>query len=46
MNKLISAAKLKPVIDKVFAFEDLREAYEHLKSQKHIGKVVIKVSKD
>lgn len=46
MNRLISAAKLKPVIDKVFAFEDLRKAYEHLESQKHVGKVVIKVSKD
>ncbi|KAL1943203.1 hypothetical protein VTO73DRAFT_4278 [Trametes versicolor] len=46
LNRLISAAKLKPVIDKVFAFEDLRKAYEYLESQKHIGKVVIKVSKD
>ncbi len=46
MNRLITAVKLKPVIDKVFAFEDLRKAYEHLKSQQHVGKVVIKVSKE
>ncbi|OJT02677.1 Zinc-type alcohol dehydrogenase-like protein [Trametes pubescens] len=46
LNRLITAVKLKPVIDKVFAFEDLRKAYEHLKSQQHVGKVVIKVSKE
>ncbi|KAI0632997.1 NAD-P-binding protein [Trametes polyzona] len=46
MNRLISAVKMKPVIDKVFAFEYLRDAYEYLASQKHVGKVVVKVSKD
>ncbi|KAI0326840.1 NAD-P-binding protein [Cubamyces sp. BRFM 1775] len=46
MNKLISAAKLKPVVDKVFSFEEAREAYEYLASQKHVGKIVIKVSSD
>ncbi|KAF8647575.1 hypothetical protein AX16_006614 [Volvariella volvacea WC 439] len=34
----------KPVIDKVFSFNDAVEAYQHLESQKHIGKVVIKVA--
>ncbi|KAH9894770.1 NAD-P-binding protein [Cubamyces lactineus] len=46
MNKLISTAKLKPVVDKVFRFEEAREAYEYLASQKHVGKIVIKVSED
>ncbi|KAH9852962.1 NAD-P-binding protein [Lenzites betulinus] len=46
MNRLISAVKLKPVVDKVFSFEKAREAYEYLTSQKHVGKVVIKVHKD
>ncbi|KAI0772441.1 NAD-P-binding protein [Trametes elegans] len=46
MNRLISAVKLRPVIDKVFAFEDARKAYEYQESQQHVGKVVIKVSKD
>jgi len=44
MNRLIVAAQLHPVIDKVFPFEQAKEAYEHLESQKHIGKVVIKVA--
>ncbi|KAL1943195.1 hypothetical protein VTO73DRAFT_4270 [Trametes versicolor] len=46
MNRLITAAKLKPVVDKVFAFEDLRKAYEYQDSQQHVGKVVVKVSTD
>ncbi|KAI0742920.1 NAD-P-binding protein [Daedaleopsis nitida] len=46
MNRLISAVKLKPVVDKVFDFEHTPEAYEYLESQQHVGKVVVKVSKD
>ena len=45
MNKLISAVKLKPVIDEVFGFEEVSEAYEYLSSQKHVGKVVLQVSR-
>ena len=46
MNRLISAVKLKPVVDKVFDFEHVRDAYEYQDSQQHVGKVVVKVSKD
>ena len=46
MTRLIEAVDLKPVIDKVFDFEQLRDAYAYLESQQHVGKVVIKVSKD
>ncbi|KAI0651159.1 NAD-P-binding protein [Trametes meyenii] len=46
MNRLISAVKLRPVVDKVFSFEDTRKAYEYQDSQQHVGKVVVKVSKD
>ncbi|KAF8143110.1 alcohol dehydrogenase superfamily protein [Mycena galopus ATCC 62051] len=44
MNRLISAniEATRPVIDKVFGFEDLKTAYAHLASQTHVGKVVIK----
>ena len=46
MNRLIASRPeiTKPVIDKVFAFEDSVKAFEHLESQKHVGKVVIKVA--
>jgi NADPH:quinone reductase-like Zn-dependent oxidoreductase len=41
MNRAIEAAGLKPVIDKVFPFAQARDAYRHLKSQTHFGKIVI-----
>lgn len=46
MNRLITAnpTETKPVVDKVFSFEEAREAYAYLESAKHVGKVVIKVA--
>ena len=41
MNRAIEASKLKPVIDGVFGFDEALDAYRHLKSGKHFGKVVI-----
>jgi NADPH:quinone reductase-like Zn-dependent oxidoreductase len=41
MNLAISQNKIKPVIDKVFAFNEVKQAYQHLKSGTHFGKVVI-----
>ncbi len=41
MNRAIEAGGLKPVIDKVFPFTQARDAYRHLKSQTHFGKIVI-----
>jgi len=46
MNRLMSENTIKPIVDKVFPFEEAQKAYEYLDSQKHVGKVVIKVSKD
>ncbi|KAL0580439.1 hypothetical protein V5O48_001592 [Marasmius crinis-equi] len=45
MNRLIRAnpEKTRPVVDKVFAFQDAVKAYAYLESQAHVGKVVIKV---
>ena len=41
MNRAIEANRLKPVIDRVFPFAEAKEAYRHLKSQNHFGKIVI-----
>ena len=41
MNRAIDAGGPKPVIDKVFPFAQAKEAYRHLKSQQHFGKIVI-----
>lgn len=43
MNREIERAGLKPVIDRVFPFEEARQAYEYLRSGAHFGKVVIRV---
>ncbi len=39
----VDAARIEPWVDRVFAFDQAREAYEHLQSQRHIGKVVVQV---
>ena len=41
MNRAIARAQLRPVIDKVFPFEQAREAYRYLAGAGHVGKVVI-----
>ena len=43
LNRAIEHARLEPVIDRVFDFADAAQAYQHLKSQSHLGKVVIRV---
>lgn len=43
MNEAIEINGVKPPIDKVFPFEEARQAYEFHKSQAHFGKVVISV---
>lgn len=35
--------KVKPVVDSVFAFEDVQKGYDRILSQRASGKVVIKV---
>ncbi|MES3028780.1 MAG: NAD(P)-dependent alcohol dehydrogenase [Pseudomonadota bacterium] len=42
LNRAVGASGLKPVIDRVFAFEEAREAFAHLESGTHLGKVVIR----
>ena len=43
MNKAIEVNKLKPVIDKVFAFGDVREALKFMESGSHFGKIVVRI---
>ena len=41
MNAFISQHRLRPIIDRVFSFEDAPAAYEHMASGSHLGKIVI-----
>ena len=43
MNRALDQAKLHPVIDRVFGFDDASAAYDYQRSGAHFGKVVIKV---
>lgn len=43
MIRALSLARVEPVIDKVFDFEQLQEAYQYMADGKHFGKVVIRV---
>jgi NADPH:quinone reductase-like Zn-dependent oxidoreductase len=43
MVRAVEAARLEPVIDRVFDFEEARAAYEYLQSGKHFGKIVIRL---
>jgi NADPH:quinone reductase-like Zn-dependent oxidoreductase len=44
MNVLIAKAELRPVIDRVFDFDQAREAFLHMQSASHFGKIVIRVA--
>jgi len=42
MMRAIEQHRLRPVIDRVFAFEQLKEALAYLKSGAHFGKICIR----
>lgn len=44
MNRAFAAHRLKPVVDRVFPFAEAVEAFRHLKSGAHFGKVAVRVS--
>lgn len=44
MNRAIDTHQIKPIVDKIFKFQDLKSAYEYQWSQQHVGKVVVKVA--
>jgi len=44
MNRAITVAGMKPVIDKVFPFEETPAAFRHMQSAQHFGKIVIDLS--
>ena len=43
MNRAIALSQLRPVVDRVFRFGEAVEAFRHLESGAHFGKVVIRV---
>ncbi|MET0344483.1 MAG: NAD(P)-dependent alcohol dehydrogenase [Polyangiales bacterium] len=43
LNRVLTAHKIHPVIDRVFGFDEARAAYEYLASAQHFGKIVVRV---
>ena len=43
MNLAIEVNRIKPVVGRIFAFDEAAAAYEHLRAQAHFGKVVITI---
>jgi len=43
LNRALAANAIKPVIDKVFGFDDAIAAYKHMAAGAHFGKIVIRV---
>jgi NADPH:quinone reductase-like Zn-dependent oxidoreductase len=43
LNASIQRTGLRPVVDRVFSFEQAPEAYRYLESGRHLGKVVVRV---
>jgi NADPH:quinone reductase-like Zn-dependent oxidoreductase len=44
LNRALAVTGIRPIIDRVFDFDDVRAAYDYLASGAHFGKVVIRVS--
>jgi NADPH:quinone reductase-like Zn-dependent oxidoreductase len=42
--RAIAANGIKPVIDKVFGFDQVQAAYRYMASGVHLGKIVIRVA--
>jgi NADPH:quinone reductase-like Zn-dependent oxidoreductase len=42
MLRAVDRHRLKPVVDRVFRFEELREALDYLASGAHFGKICLR----
>jgi NADPH:quinone reductase-like Zn-dependent oxidoreductase len=44
MNVAIATNKIKPVIDRMFGFDEVQAAYAHMAAGAHFGKIVVRVA--
>lgn len=45
LSRFVGLHAIKPVVDRAFGFDQAQDAYRHLESGSHFGKVVIRVGK-
>ena len=43
LNRALEAGKVHPVIDRVFDFDEVKEALKYMESGKHFGKIVVRI---
>jgi len=43
MADAIAASRMKPVIDKIFPFDQAKQAFSYMESGAHFGKVAIEI---
>jgi NADPH:quinone reductase-like Zn-dependent oxidoreductase len=43
LHRALEANKIHPVIDRVFKFDQVKEAYAFMQSARHFGKLVIEL---
>ena len=43
MNKFIEENQIKPIIDRIFEFEEFADALKYLETGKHFGKIVLRM---
>jgi NADPH:quinone reductase-like Zn-dependent oxidoreductase len=41
LNAFLTQHRIRPIIDRTFAFDDARAAFDHMESAQHFGKIVI-----
>jgi NADPH:quinone reductase-like Zn-dependent oxidoreductase len=46
MHRALGAFQFRPLVDKVFEFDQLKEAYDYSLASNFLGKIVIRVAKD
>ena len=44
LGRAMAASGIKPVIDKMFPFDEARAGYQHMAAGAHFGKIVIRVA--
>jgi NADPH:quinone reductase-like Zn-dependent oxidoreductase len=46
IQKRIEERKFKPVIDRIYALENIREAYSYVTSGQKVGNVILQIHRD
>jgi NADPH:quinone reductase-like Zn-dependent oxidoreductase len=43
MNRFLTENAIHPIVDRIYGFDDAHEAFAHLRTGSHFGKIVVKL---